>query len=228
MELARLAAERLPELPVGPAFLELADPPIKSAIDELLATSPVKRLLVLPLLLFAAGHAKRDIPNAVAAAMARHPEVECRQLPHLGTHRAVAELSARRMKEALAGAPDLEPGATLGLMVGRGSYDPEAQAEWRAFVARRQELTPEIGLESCFLAMASPTPEELLPVLLGGGWRRFVWQPHLLFQGELSDRVKAFANRLASEEPGRDWRATAHLGPEPSLAEAIAEIARNA
>jgi len=43
------------------------------------------RLLVLPLILNAAGHVKRDIPQAIAAARARHPDVEFRYGCYPGT-----------------------------------------------------------------------------------------------------------------------------------------------
>ena len=58
------------QLAVEPAFLELQQPDIDAAVGNLVAQG-VKQLVVMPLLLFAAGHAKEDVPNAVAAALAR-------------------------------------------------------------------------------------------------------------------------------------------------------------
>jgi len=224
LELARLIAERLPRLPVRPAYLELADPNLSTAIDELMSMADVQRLYVLPLLLFAAGHAKRDIPQAVAAALARHRGVESVQLPHLGTHPAVAELSALRMEETLAGKASISSDETYGVLVGRGSYDSDAQAEWRDLAASRRETTTLGQWAECFLAMAKPTPEELLPNLLLNSWRRIVWQPHLLFHGELMDRVREFVASESARDPGREWLVTSHLGADPRLADAAAEI----
>ena len=83
-----------------------------------------KRLIVLPALLFAAGHAKDDIPAAVRAALGNRRDVELLQIGALECHPAVVEQSTRRFDEALAAQPS--PAALddmLLLMVGRGSSD---------------------------------------------------------------------------------------------------------
>src|SRR5436190_70542 len=69
-ELHRLLVERAGELPVESCFLELAEPNISAGIEALLARG-VRQIVVAPLLLFAAGHAKRDIPEGVADALQR-------------------------------------------------------------------------------------------------------------------------------------------------------------
>src|SRR5690606_655117 len=60
-----------PDWAVAGGFLELAEPTIPAAIDAL-AKQGVKRLIVMPLLLFAAGHARRDIPREIELAATRH------------------------------------------------------------------------------------------------------------------------------------------------------------
>ncbi|HTQ38931.1 MAG TPA: sirohydrochlorin chelatase [Pirellulales bacterium] len=61
---ARQVAELAGEFLVESCFLELAEPSIPEALERLLRQG-VERLTVVPLLLFAAGHAKHDIPAAV-------------------------------------------------------------------------------------------------------------------------------------------------------------------
>jgi sirohydrochlorin cobaltochelatase len=53
---------------VEACYLELAEPSIATAMQRLLERG-VRRVTVAPLLLFAAGHAKRDIPEEVEAAV---------------------------------------------------------------------------------------------------------------------------------------------------------------
>src|SRR5438309_12008985 len=81
---------------VEPAFLELQQPAIDAAVEQLLAGG-CQRIVTFPLLLFAAGHAKEDIPAAVASALARRGRNDVVQLQagHLGCHPALVELSAR-------------------------------------------------------------------------------------------------------------------------------------
>src|SRR5688500_8451642 len=65
LQLAKLVAERA-SVPVEPCFLELAQPTIEEGLQRL-AQRGVQRVLIIPLLLFTAGHAKQDVPEAVAA-----------------------------------------------------------------------------------------------------------------------------------------------------------------
>jgi len=99
--LADSLAHILAPLPVEPAFLELQQPDIDAAVSRLVDRG-IERLVTMPLLLFAAGHAKRDIPQQVSAALTRRGQthIEQTQLAHLGCHPALVELSSRRMEEA--------------------------------------------------------------------------------------------------------------------------------
>ncbi len=67
--IARRVAEVADGFLVEACYLELAEPSIATAMRRLLERG-VRRVTVAPLLLFAAGHAKRDIPGAVEAARA--------------------------------------------------------------------------------------------------------------------------------------------------------------
>lgn len=201
-------------------FLELAEPTIDAAVARLAATG-VRRITVAPLILFAAGHAKRDIPDAVAAAAARHGLEVARQLPHLGCRPELVALSARRFAEATR---DLEPIAveqTLLLMVGRGSRDDEATAEMRRFAELRAAATPVGRLEVAFTAMAEPSLDEAIELVAQLPCRRIIVQPHLLFAGELLEKVRAKVGHAAAAFPGRQWIAAGHLGPEPEIAAAV-------
>jgi sirohydrochlorin cobaltochelatase len=97
----RQVAEHLPSLAVEPAFLELALPTIAVGFERLVERNK-RRIVVAPLLLFAAGHAKQDIPVAIDAVAQKHPGVAWRQAEVLGCHEALIELSALRFQEALA------------------------------------------------------------------------------------------------------------------------------
>jgi sirohydrochlorin cobaltochelatase len=101
LALAGRVARHLAPLPVELAFLELQQPDIDAAVGRLIERG-IGRLVTLPLLLFAAGHAKRDIPRQVSAALAHRgrSEIESVQASHLGCHRELVELSRRRMEEA--------------------------------------------------------------------------------------------------------------------------------
>src|SRR5262245_11520322 len=82
LKLASLVSGRRSALIVEPCYLEFAGPTIAQGVDRAVARG-AHRLTVAPILLFAAGHAKQDIPAAVMNAAARHAGLTVRQLDPL-------------------------------------------------------------------------------------------------------------------------------------------------
>ena len=179
-QVCELVAQRV-EIPVRPCFLELADPTIEQAVEELLAYG-VNRILVVPLLLFAAGHVKRDIPTAVQAAV--RGRVQIQQAAQLGCHPSLVQLSAIRFREA-ADRLKYPPSCTVSVLVGRGSRDPSATADMARFVGLRQEFVEARRTLHGFIAMASPSIEEVLQHTGNNTSSPIIVQPHLLFLWEL-------------------------------------------
>jgi sirohydrochlorin cobaltochelatase len=227
LSVARLTAERLPGVAVEPCFLELANPMIADGVERLVALG-VRRMTVMPLLLFAAGHAKRDIPRAARKTAARHPDLTVHMALPLGCHDKLVELSARRYQEAIDGHERVPDARTLLLMVGRGSHDPEANSDMARFTRLRWERTPVGWHETCYMAMTRPTLGDALPVVARMGFKRVVVQPHLLFEGELAGRVRRDTNQFAQGHPETEWIVTGHLGPHELLIGAIVDRAGEA
>jgi sirohydrochlorin cobaltochelatase len=219
-------ARRVAELSAGqlvePCFLELAQPTIDAGFQRLVERG-ARRIAVMPLLLLAAGHAKRDVPAAIAQAAARHPHVIVRQVPHLGCHEAIVRLSEARYDAALAARAAVPAQDCWLILVGRGSHDGQATREMHDFAELRAGRTPLGRLEVCFAAMAQP---DLATTLQQAGLlspRRIIVQPHLLFAGRLLDAIRATAREFAGRYPRSEWLMTEHLGPTDLLAQAILE-----
>lgn len=223
-ELASLAAALAPTTIVEGCFLELVEPDLMGGVARAVRRG-ARRLAVVPLLLVSAGHAKRDIPRLIAAAAAQFPEVTIEQMPHLGSHPAVAELSQRRYEEALQGQRSLPGNETLLLVVGRGTKDEQANAGLCAFARKRGQRTGAGWVEPCFLAMTEPSLERALELLPRLALPRIIVEPYLLFQGELLDRIRGMVAAAATRWPGREFLVTERLGPDPTLADAILELA---
>lgn len=208
---------------VEPCFLELASP----AIDEGIAVayrSGVRRLTVMPLLLFAAGHAKRDIPAAVEQALAPYADLQLVGFANaLDCHPAIVWLSEMRYRQSLCGREPVLPEDTALVMIGRGSNDTAATMRMRALADLRLQRTPVGRLDVGFIAMQSPTLAESLQMALDSGCRRIVLQPHLLFQGELLDQVR-LAAETAPCSPQQHVVVTRHLAPAWPLARAIVDL----
>ncbi len=213
-------AGRVPHLAVEAGFLELAEPSITAALARL-AARRVERIVVVPVLLFAAGHAKEDIPRAVADGAAIHRIRVCGQTQPLEWHPALVELVAQRTRAAWAASPQIPLDDTLWLLVGRGSGDPAAGNNLNALAAR---VAARLGVrhwQTAFYALAQPRYEAALRAAAQRSARRIVVQPHFLYAGQLPAKVMATATAFGRQSPGQDWRVAEVLGPDPLLVEAL-------
>jgi len=73
-----------------------------------------------------------------------------------------------------------------------GSSAADAVDQLRAFIAAATMIGPIAAtIEVGFVAAARPTVDEALDRAAGGGRRRVLVQPHLLFRGHVEDQVAA-------------------------------------
>jgi sirohydrochlorin cobaltochelatase len=226
-EFARLTnavAAMVPETIVEGCFLELVEPDIPQGIQRAIDRG-ARRLVVVPLLLVAAGHARRDIPYLLEAAAARFPWLDIRQTRHLGSHPVLLKLARCRYTEALAPRAEVAAKDTLLLVVGRGTKDPDANAELCSFARHRFEQTPVGWQETCFLAITEPSLARALELVRQLPFSRVVIEPHFLFQGELLDRVRQVVAEAAADCPEKEFIVAERLGADELLAEAVIELA---
>ena len=64
-------------------FLELAEPLIPDAIDQLVQDGATQ-ITVFPYFLAVGAHVAEDIPEAISIAANKHPHITFKSLPHLG------------------------------------------------------------------------------------------------------------------------------------------------
>lgn len=75
------------------AYLELCEPSLEVACEELLALG-ARRIHVLPLFFGMGKHAREDLPELMQALRSRHPQVHFEQLPTAGEDQRLTELLA--------------------------------------------------------------------------------------------------------------------------------------
>lgn len=205
------------------AFLELAQPDI-AAVLSAMRPARLRRLIVAPLMLFAAGHVRRDIPQQVEAGFTAGPRPDVRYLDAFNDDPALLRLSLRREQET--GTPpgheDSED-ATYYLFVARGNRDPEALAMTRRVLEVRARLSRRRHYGPAYLALAAPSLDEALDQAAHGPWRRVIVQPHLLFRGMLEQELRHKVARHAETRADIAWVVTDVLGPDPTLAESLAD-----
>lgn len=215
---------------VAGGFIELSDPPLSAAVDELAARGH-RNVVAVPLMLVSAGHAKGDIPAALARERARHPGLTFAYGRPLGPHPVLLAVLAERIAEVARSpaGPDGGTGTAAVLLAGRGSTDPDANAETYKAARLLQETLPAslaaLGTgrgraamarfaftETAFVSLASPDVTEGLERCRLLGAATIVVARYFLFPGVLPDRVAEQAARYAAAHPGLDVRCTDVLG----------------
>ncbi len=219
---------------VAGGFIELSPPPLREAVAALagdpgsgsgLAPGPQQlQLVAVPLMLSAAGHAKGDIPAALAREQVRHPGLSWTYGRPLGPHPVLLDLLATRIDAAApVGAP-----APAVLLVGRGSTDPDANADVVKTARLLWEGRDYPLAETAFVSLARPGVAEGLERCRLLGARQIVVARYFLFPGILPDRVAAEAAQYAAAHPGLDIRCADVLGDCDEIAGLVYERYREA
>ncbi|SIO63105.1 sirohydrochlorin cobaltochelatase [Singulisphaera sp. GP187] len=208
-------------------FLEFAQPTIGDAIDELIDRGAT-RIVVAPAMLMAAGHVKNDVPSEVQESRVRHPNVTFQMARALDIHPALLELCHVRYRETIAGLSAVPAERTLLLLVGRGTSDPDANANI-ARVSRFLWESYGVGWASvAFSGVTTPDVDQALTVCRRLGYDRIVVQPYFLFDGILLKRIRDTAAHHAALDSGVEIVTVPHLRLHPLLLQAFEDRAHEA
>ena len=217
--LASAVRAQAPELRVGCGFIELAAPDLDTAVDSLVASGATS-VVATPLILLGAGHLKNDGPAALHRGRHRHPSVQFRYARDLGIHPLVLAVAEDRIRAA---AGDDDPADTAVVLVGRGSSDPDANADLYK-VARLLWDSRGLGLvEPAFVSLARPDVSAALDRCLRLGATRVAVLPYFLFTGVLVERIRAQTAAWAAAHPQVDVRHGPYLGADPRVATLLLE-----
>jgi sirohydrochlorin ferrochelatase len=189
-----------PDLRIEPAFLELSKPGFQTVVDKLVRAG-FDEIVVVPLLLTEAYHAKVDVPEAIAEATARHEGVQIRATRILGLESCFLEVLDLRMREALRDARVRELDALV--LAAAGSSDPLAN-QAVARLARLWGTHHKLPVTAAFASSAPPATGEAVRAFRGEGRRHIAVASLFLAPGFLPDRAKELAleaGAVAVSEP---------------------------
>ncbi len=204
---------------VAGGFIELSRPPLRDAVAALVEDGH-RHLGVVPLMLVAAGHAKGDVPAALNREVARHPGLTYSYGRPLGPHPTLLDLLDERLSAVVDEGE--RPGTTV-VLVGRGSSDPDANAEHVKVARLLWERGRVDGVEPAFISLADPGVPAALERARRLGARRVVVVPYFLFEGVLPARTVTQAREWARGHREIDVRVAGVLGPAPALAGLVVE-----
>jgi sirohydrochlorin cobaltochelatase len=213
-ELARSVDAALPGVAVDVGYLEMTDPPAGVILDRMVAAG-ARRVVVLPVVLLAAGHAKSDVPAVVLEARDRHPGVDIRFGAPFGV--------ARDLVAVLGGAVEDVGGTGLPLLlVARGTSDPDANGDAHKASRLLAEWTGAPFSHVAFSGVTTPCVVDGLDVFARLGFERVVVAWWFLCHGRLIERGRADIAAFAAGT-GVSVLDAGHIGPDPSIVSLVVE-----
>lgn len=200
-----------PDLRIEAAFLELSKPSFATVVRKLVRAGH-DEIVVVPLLLTEAYHAKVDVPQILAEAQAEHEGLRIGATSVLGLEACFLQILDERMRTALKQARVRELDALV--LAGAGSSDSLAN-QAVARLARVWGTHHKLPVTAAFASAAPPAAGEAVRAFRAEGKRHVAVASLFLAPGLLPDRVRELAleaGAVAVSDP---------LGAHPEVARIV-------
>lgn len=217
---------QFPDWPVDYGYLEFANPVIHSGLDRL-RDQGCNHILAVPGMLFAAGHAKNDIPSVLNTYQASHPGLTIEYGRELGIDPRMIRAAGARIQEALdAASGDVPLHETLLVVVGRGASDPDANSNVSKITRMLWEGFGFGWAETAYSGVTFPLVEPGLEHAAKLGYRRIIVFPYFLFTGVLVQRIYMATDAVAARFPDIEFIKAPYLNDHPEVIATFAERVR--
>ena len=222
--LAKGLRARYPDTPVEYGFLEYSAPNIHMGLNAL-RDAGVTEIVAVPGMLFAATHAKNDIPSVLTTYQEKNPGLTVKYGRELGLHPQMIAAFEARILEAL-GMDHVHDGDlydTMLVVVGRGTSDTLANAE----AARLTRIVTEnLGFgwsEIVYSGVTFPSVGRGLEMAVKLGFKKIVVAPYFLFSGKLIDRIYNYVDRVAATQPDISFYKAHYLSDQDHVIDTFVE-----
>ena len=220
----KLPAYFPPDWEVEYGYLEFANPVIRDGLDTLREKGCAK-ILAVPGMLFAAMHAKNDIPTVLNTYAAKH-DITVSYGRELGVDPKMIAAAGARIQDAIDAANAKTPVSledTCLVVIGRGASDPDANGNVAKIARMLHEGIGTGWLEVGFSGVTFPLVEPCLQHAAKLGYKRIVVFPYFLFTGILIDRIYGFTDQVAAAHPGIEFVKAGYLNDHEKVLETFAE-----
>lgn len=177
------------------AFLELASPSILAEI-EVCVQKGAKEIIIYPLLLLTASHAKVDIPNELAKAKEIYPTVVFHFEKPLGVQESIISILESRLAEK----QFHEKENALVMFVGRGSHDQKQIDEFEIVRYLLEKNLNTVAVQSSYLVGGHTSFKSAVEKAKLSSYQHIFVLPYLLFRGVLLEGMEDF---LETQEDDR-------------------------
>ncbi|MDH4199287.1 MAG: sirohydrochlorin chelatase [Spirochaetia bacterium] len=202
-------------------FLEFGAPDIPAGINNCILAGATE-IVVIPVILLAAGHSKLHIPSALDQAREKYPHVKFHYSTPVGSDARILDIMDDRMKSVwdMSIMPEQE---TAVLLVGRGSSDPDANSTLFRIARLFWERHKFEMVETAFMGITRPLMMDGLVRCRNLGARNIVVLPYFLFTGILMERMKSMISGYAASNPDVHISLADYFGFHPYLEDIVVQ-----
>jgi sirohydrochlorin cobaltochelatase len=217
--LAEQLRKRMPDYPTEFGYLEFARPIIREGLDKL-KSDGVTKVLAVPGMLFAAGHAKNDIPSVLNTYAAQN-ELVINYGKELGIDPKMISAAGDRIREALPA--NVAPHEILLVVVGRGASDPDANSNVAKITRILWEGFGFGWAETAYSGVTFPLVEPALEHCTRLGFKHVIVFPYFLFTGILVQRIYDAVDEVAKRHPHISFVKAPYLNDHPLVVDTFIE-----
>lgn len=201
-------------------FIEFSDVLLDDGLA--LAAKNSQRVIVIPLILNAAGHVKMEIPEHIAAARKKFPQCQFLYTPHLGACDEILAILKRRLNAGMNELDMPDPATTGVVLLGRGASDRQANGEVAKMARWLQEACFEKNghyelIDIAFTGITYPRLERVVQRHVRLGMMQVIVLPYYLFTGTLIERIKRQVQHLQLQYPQIRFHCGDYFGFEPEI-----------
>ena len=191
--------KRHPDWRIEVCFIEFAEVLLDQGFDN--AAKDSRSVIVIPLILNAAGHVKMEIPAHLAKARQRHPQVEFKLARHLGANETLLKLLKQSLKQVMQGLDMPDPKTTGVIVLGRGSSDKVANGELAKLARWLWEEGDHELVDIAFTGITWPRLEQAVQRQARLGMTQIAILPYYLYTGTLITRIHKQVEHLKQQYP---------------------------
>lgn len=218
---AQIWRQRQPNQRIDLCFIEFADVLLDAGLDQ--AAQGAERVIVVPLILNAAGHVKMEIPHHIDKARQKHPNVDYIYARHLGANGKILNILKRNLRKAMMKMHMPDPKTTGVILLGRGSSDHFANGENAKLSRWLYEENQHDLVDPAFTGICFPRLETAIQRQTRLGMTQIAILPYYLFNGTLMERIHRQVEQLQSQYPQIRFSLADYFGFEDEIYQLLDE-----
>jgi sirohydrochlorin cobaltochelatase len=215
--LTSLVQQRMGEIKVQAAFLELCEPSVSQGVRSCVEMG-AEKILAIPVFLSDASHVKEDLPVELNEARIQYPRVPILYGRPLGMGQPIPQILLEKIRSVVT-PEELEPMALF--LVGRGSPDPSATRELEEVAHTLKSLVRCHLMTISFVDRVKPSVPEGLEACQVSGAKGILVLPCLLFPGIVLQRIHYAVREFKSSHPDFPLVMASYLGVHPKLVDLV-------